>query len=166
MKVTNSTQWAEIEPFYSVLSDASIEALKERALKVHNIAEGFYSLTIEEFIGITGGDLEKFDIKVDGTAYEQIFIDELKAFLTDYVEKLASYNIAQTADEQRASRSCVEVSMAEGLLIFTRQYFNLPSFSEAGKLTLADLLIAKKDAYNTAVFQREMQKIQTSKYRR
>lgn len=166
MDVTGRTKWSDLQPFWAVLSDGSQEALKEQALRRHNIADGFYSLTIEEFIGITGGDLKMFNIKDDGTAYEQIFINELKEFLSKYVETLSSYNIEQTADERRASSSCVEVSMAEGLLIFARQYFNLPSFTKAGELTLADLMIAKKDAYNTAVFQRAMNKIQTSKYKK
>lgn len=166
MQVNNNTRWEDVSPVYAILEDASLEGLKESALKRYGVDGGFYGLTIEQLISITSGDLTAFNISGDGSAYEHIFLDELKNFLEKYLEILTSYSIKQTSDEERASKSCAEMTFAESLLIFTRGYFSLHSFTEAGKITLAELLIAKKDAYNTSVFQRMMNKIQQAKFKK
>lgn len=166
MKIDAKTKWQEVEPIYAILKDADIEALKDTALRLHGVNGDFYTLTIEQFLTISGGDLKAFNLRGDGTAYERIFIDELQAFLRDYINRLTSYSVPQTSDEQIAGKVCMEVTTGEGLLIFARSYFGLKSFEEAGKLTLAELLIAKKDNYNNIVYQRELQRLQTRKFKK
>ena len=53
-----------------------------------------------------------------------------------------------------AASVCYPVEFGESLLLFSREYFQLHSFKEASNINLADLLIAKKDAYNKAAFER------------
>jgi hypothetical protein len=55
------------------------------------------------------------------------------------------------------------VEWQEGMLVFVRAYFGLKSFGEAENVTIGDYLLAKKDEYNSTIFQRNMAKIQTQK---
>lgn len=71
-----------------------------------------------------------------------------------------------SADERAAQSACVQVSMEEGLLVFLRDYFGLPSFTAAEDLTVNELVMAKRDAYNRAAYQVKLRKIAEMKNKR
>ena len=56
--------------------------------------------------------------------------------------------------ELAASKNCYPTEFAESMLIFSRSYFGLHSFKEATHITLGDFILAKKDSYNSTVFQK------------
>lgn len=166
MRIDEKSTWAELAPVYDCITDECLQKIKENALRLHGVDGDFLNLTVGDFIRIAGGDLSQFKLKDDGTAYEGVFIRELQNFCESLVKLLESYTPAPTQDEKRANASCIETSMAEGLLIFVRGYFSLPSFEDAENVKLSELLIAKKDTYNNTMFARAINKIQSQKLRK
>lgn len=165
VKFNDSAKWGDVGMIYShCIADTDKERVKAEALKKYGVKDGFYSLTLGQLLTLTEGKENVFNLQNDGSAYEHIFIDELTKFIEGYFKTLESYSIPQTAEEKMASGKCVEVTGVEGLLIFCKNYFNLHNFTSAENITLAEILIAKKDAYNTAIFEREINKIQMRKY--
>ena len=67
--------------------------------------------------------------------------------------------------ERQATRNLLPVSFTENLLIFARNYFGLPSFTQASKTPLAELLLALKDKTNTDIFQRSVMELQIKQMR-
>lgn len=162
MRIDSNTLWEEIKDTYDFWSEESKEKVIAECCKMHGV-EDFYLLTISQLVQITNGNVSFLMIEDNGTAYEYIFVLELKNFVENYINILTSYQLPQSQDEKNSSKKCVELSFCESLLIFVKNYFNLHSFEQAEQIRLCDLLIAKKDAYNTAVFEKEMIKIQTRK---
>ena len=86
------------------------------------------------------------------------------AYLCSRASQLPMVELKEVkTDEIRAQKTCLKVSVAEGILLFVREYFSLHSFGEAENLPLSDYLIAKKDNYNKVMAQREYAKIQNEK---
>ena len=162
MKITNDTEWSEVEKDFELFSDDSQQTLIQHSLSLHNVTD-FYELTIAQLIRMSDGDLSEFEIKDNGKVFEVLFVRELSKFVEQYINILNSYTLPQSADEKAASSKCQTMTFGEGVLVFARSYFALHSFEEAERITLAELLLAKKDAYNSAVFQKEILKLQSKK---
>jgi len=164
MKVTNNTQWSEIENEWNILTDESQSQLIQHALEIHGI-EDFALMSVGQLIRITNGDVSFLDIKDDGTIFQVLFARELKNYIDRFIKTYSSFSMPQTIDEKSASSKCQDCTFGESLLIFVRDYFGLQSFESAEQIKLAEVLIAKKDAYNNDVFKKEITKIQLSKYK-
>ena len=114
---------------------------------------------------LTIGDLSKsygalaFDLSDDKSA-AAVFqaINAIKAHMDDFGKLLEQYQVPLTGKEQAAATGLPEYNETEGLLVFARNYFGLKSFTEAERVTLADVLLAKKDAYITAMYERNLNK--------
>ena len=162
MKIDEKTKWSEVENTYDYWTNETKEYVLQRVCEMHGLTD-FYEMKIGTFLNIANGNVEELNIKEDGTAFEMIFVIELKNFVQRVIEILNEFTLPQTFDEKSASKKCADLTFVESILIFVRSYFNLSSFEQAENLRICDLLIAKKDAYNNAVFQKEMIKIQTRK---
>lgn len=151
------SKYVDILPF---VTDASRKELMEQAAKIRDP----YTLTLAEFFACADGDFECVikDVANLSTG-EALWLDVFKAFMTDFGKILEKLVIPQTPEQKQASANCLPVEWQEGMLVFVRSYFGLKSFTEAENITIGDYLLAKKDEYNTAIFQRNMAKIQTQK---
>ena len=45
------------------------------------------------------------------------------------------------------------MSFSESIIVFVQDFFNLKSYSDAEKITLADVVLAKKVHYNRSIYQ-------------
>lgn len=159
MKIDNSTLWQTfclIEPH---IKADDLQQVKDNAPAAVIGKGGYYALTIAQWHAITAGRIEdvfgeKIKDPLQLTAYEYYTITGLKAFAENYVKQLERFSVKSDTNEQAAQAVCFKVTMTEGLLIFAREYFGLHSFAEAEQITLADLLLAKKDTYNKTMFQK------------
>lgn len=80
-------------------------------------------------------------------------------FIEEFLSILDKLNIKETSKERQASVGLPIFQKNEGMLVFTRNYFGLKSFSEAENVTLADFYLAKKDTFARQTFERNMQTI-------
>lgn len=102
----------------------------------------------------------------DQTARERIGVQKaVQDFIENFVSLLSKYSIRQTAEERQAAAGIETFQSTEGLLVFARAYFGLKSFSETEGVTLADVYLAKKDTYITAMFQKNLSNIQATRYK-
>lgn len=151
------SKYVDVLPF---VTDESRKSLMERAAKIRDP----YTLTLAEFFSCCEGDFEcVIKDQNNPTTGEGLWLEMFRGFIADFGKILERLVITQTPEQKKASANCLTVEWQEGMLVFVRAYFGLKSFTEAETITIGDYLLAKKDEYNTAIFQRNMAKIQTQK---
>lgn len=157
MKITPKTpyndEWLDLERF---IDDSEKQRIEVAAEKLYLGEGGYYSLTLSQFIKLTANNISALDsVPLDlGTVFCVYFLSGLRRFLERYIKMLETYSVKPTEKEKQASASCCKMSVGESLLIFARGYFGLHSFADAEKVTLDELLIAKRDTYNNIVYER------------
>lgn len=88
------------------------------------------------------------------------FADFLKNDFVPTFEKLkVPANLIKDIEHQ-ASKNLFKTTFMENLLIFVRNYFNLPSFNLASHVQLAEVILALKDKTNNDIFQRTLNELQ------
>lgn len=154
------SKYVDILPF---VTDESRKELMEQAAKIRDP----YTLTLAEFFSCCEGDFGCVIGDIENlTTGEGLWLDCFSDFLSNFEKILKRLLIPQTPEQKQASANCLPVEWQEGMLVFVRSYFGLKSFIEAEKVTLGDYLLAKKDDYNTRLFQTNLAKIQTQKIRK
>ena len=151
MQVTSKTLYRDFEVYEQAITQDSMQDLKMAAeRKFRNC----YSLTIDEFFGIVNGDYSLLGDDLSNPTVLQVYW--LKRF-KDFTEELAHIcerlSIKDPAHEH-LHNGCVKIEPIESVLIFTREYFGLPSFMAAGERTIGEYITARKDKYNEARMQR------------
>lgn len=156
MVVTNTTKWAELAILWDSLADGERERLKEVAPTAVIGRDGYYTLTIAQFAQLSErGDLSAIvDAGKELTAFEYLTLEGLPEFVERYTTQLLAFVVPMSAEEKRAANACPKVGVIEGLLMFARDWFHLNYYRDAEQVTLAELLLAKKEAYSRAMFQR------------
>lgn len=150
---------AKYERFADVLQFVTDESRKELLQQAAKIRDP-YSLTLAEFFACCEGDFSIVNTeKVGGVCW----VENFAVFVEEFSKAIKRMTVQQTPEQKQASAACLPVEWQEGMLVFARRYFGLKSFSEAEKVTIADFLIAKKDDYNTTIYERALHKIQTNK---
>lgn len=158
MRINANTRYEDFSAFEGIITEESRNELEKAAENVYLGADGFWGLTIEKFLSIQKHGIEVIGWKNDGSVYSKFFVDALQKFVDLFTKSLENLTVQPTPQEQKASNGCLKVTFAEGMLTFVHAYFGLHSFREAEQITLGDLLLAKKDAYNEAVFNRNLAK--------
>lgn len=97
---------------------------------------------------------------VKGTWLQVYWVKGFVEFAKQFPVMLANLSPKMDADEERAAADLMQSTLVESVLVFARSYFGLHSFREAERITLGDVLIAKKAAYNETMFQKRLAKIQ------
>lgn len=170
MKIDKDTLYITVEPLLRAAGESYTAEIERAAVAEYLGADGYWSITIDQLSQmIDGNDMTAIVKTIDPlkmTVFEVYIIRGLQAFLIDYIKKLEKLVPVKTNEEKAAEGVCLKMTLTEGLLIFAREYFNLPNFKAAGQITLADLLIAKKDTYNKAMYQRKLADIYNRKAKR
>lgn len=166
MRIDKETKYFAVAPLLRCLPTEKIKEIEQKAVECVLGADGFMGLTIGQLIRLMNSDITAIIGTKDPneiTVFDYYTINQIRTFVDDYIGKLEGLNPIPTNEERAAQKICLKVSAAEGFLLFAREYFGLHSFSDAEKVTLADFLIAKKDVYNKAMYQRELNRIMTIK---
>lgn len=142
-----------------------MEAAEQRVQAVTDV--DMWQLTIGDLGQYLQGEYptslaDRFDASKSVAEYLGTF-KALREFVGKFVKLLARFTVKATADELQASAGLPKFDETEGLLVFAREYFGLPSFDAAEKVTLGELYLAKKDDYIKTMAQRNLQRIQAQK---
>ena len=86
--------------------------------------------------------------------------------MEEITQALKGLTLSPTADESKAGQGLLQVTWGEGILVFLQQWFGLKSYKEAEKITMGELLIAKRAQYNQDLFRRRLAQIQTAKFKK
>lgn len=157
MIVTRDTKYAEFEPYEKYLSEESISNLK-KAAEIEFVP--MYDLTFAQFIRACEDTSVIIGNKEEKTVLQAYWEKRFDEFKKEFDEKIKSTNVQPTKEQAMAAKDLPKQTFAEGILVFGLQYFGLHNFREAENLTLGDIIIARKDAYNTTMFQRRLNAIQ------
>lgn len=163
MTVTEATKYAEFEPSEKYLQDDAVDDLKKAAERAY---VGMYELTFGQFLRISGGDFsEVLGDMSEPTVLQVYWAKRFRDFQKEFGDALKATQVQPTAEQTRASAGLPKQTFAESMLTFGRAYFGLHSFREAENLTLGDLIIARRDSYINALYERRLQRIQMEKYK-
>lgn len=139
---------------------------KERE-RLYKVAQGhiglcYGALRVGDFFACLRNDFSVIGVCStwnDCTVYQYIWAMGFVEYGKAFAKLLGRLVPPMTPDERAAQSACVQVSMEEGILVFLRGYFGLPSFSAAEDLTVNELVMAKRDTYNRAVYETKLRKI-------
>ena len=150
MQITSNTPYAQLQPIESVLTEESVQELKAAA-EAH--FKPCYTLTIDEFFGIINGDFSLLGDMTEPSVLQVYWAKRFADFCEEFSKACERMNFKDPTQEH-LHEGCVKIEPQEAMLIFTREYFGLPSFFDAGQRTIGEYLTARKDRYNEAVVRR------------
>lgn len=128
-----------------------------------------WQLTIADLSCMFHGELPKrVADKMSKSMPTSIYVGRLRyfrEFCETFTSSMEEFSIPPTAEGRQASVGLPTFNENEGLLVFARSYFGLKSFTDAEYVTLADVFLAKKDQYITAMYERRLNDIQQRKFK-
>lgn len=163
MQVTKYTLYSQIEPFEKFITKNSVQNLYKAAEEVFG---AMYDLTFAEFWACSNGDFSRLGDVSNPTVLQVYWRKRFENFVNEFADALKRLTLPQTPEEAQAAQGLVKVSWDEGMLVFIQQWFGLKSYKEAEQITMGEILIAKRAAYNRDKFQRNMSKIQMNKFKK
>lgn len=164
MIINSETKYADFVGVEKYITPAEKENIKAAA-EAHFVR--MEDLTFGQYWNACNGHQEA--IIGDYTAptiFQVYWLQRLREFTDELARLLKNLTPPRTAAEMQAGESLQKCTFSESVLIFLRSYFGLSSFKEAESLTIGELLIAKKDAYNTAIYQRKLAAINADEIKR
>lgn len=159
LKVDRHTKWADFAQWAPLIAGGEAERL-ERAAVLERYPrdrygnEGFYTMPIGELLLILSGDQSPLLSEEGDTVFDHYRCVAFGKWVTGLIDDLARLTPPATQDEQRRTQGVLPSSFDESVYVFCRNYFALPSFSAVEDLTVGEYVMAKKDAYNIAVVDR------------
>lgn len=163
MKISLYDEFCDV--VWQNLKDTSKESIRTAAIAVYGDYEG---VTIGRVMEIAeSGDLScVFGSHFRNTWGQVVWMMGLRDFIQELPETLLALTPKMDADEKQASEGLMDSTLAESLLVFARNYFGLHSFTDAERITIGEVLIAKKATYNEQMFQKKLSKIRLEKAKR
>lgn len=160
MKIDFSKPYDRYADVLRFATDDSRKVLRAKADELQPV----YQLTLAQFFACSAGDFSCVVKDKDNPTVGEVFwVEHFGDFLQDFAKVLERLSIKQTPEQKQASAGCLPVEWQEGMLVFVRRYFGLSSFADAERVTIADYLLAKKDEYNSIIFDRNLADIQKHK---
>lgn len=160
MRITERTKYTTLAPVEKYLTDKDIADIKKAA----EVALGsMYDLDFATFWACAGGDFSHLGDLKDPTVLQVYWCKRFGDFVTEFAKALKELTPKPTPEEEQAAEGLLQVSFGEAMLVFMQQYFGLKSFKEAEKITIGELLIAKRAAFNHDRYQRSLTRIQTKR---
>ena len=162
MKVTNKTKYKDFvqcEPFLTKESVAELKVVAEKSIRF------CHTLTLEEFFGILDGDLSVLGDLQEPSVFQVYWAKRFKDFCEEFSKSCEALTI-EDPEMAGTDSGCVQITPQENTLLFVRSYFGLRSFDEAGKITIGEYILARKDAYNKWLVRKNYEKKQLSKMKK
>lgn len=158
MRITNKTKYTDFEPVEKYIDEETTASLKKAAERAY---KSMYELTFAQFLQACSGYFDGVIGKAQNPTVLQVYWRKRFAeFQVEFNNTLKATNVPLTPKQQRASEGLPKQTFAESMLVFIRQYFGLHSFKEAEQITMGEIIIARKDAYRSAMFERKMAAIE------
>ena len=161
MLITAQTKYTEVAEAEKYFTPQSVEELKRAAEDTYT---SMYDLTFAEFHACANGDFsDVLGDMTDPTVLQVYWCKRFADFVKDFADALQKMQIQQTPDEKRAAKGLLKTDWAESMIVFLQDFFGLRSFKEAEKITIGELLIAKRARFNEETYRRNLARIQTQK---
>lgn len=159
LKVDRHTKWADFAEWVPLLADGQEERIERAAIldryprdRFGN--EGFLKMPIGELLLILSGDTTPLLTEEADTVFDRYRVAAFQRWVGKLIEDLARLTPPITPEAQAKTQGVLPSSFDESVYIFCRNYFSLPSFSAVEELSVGEYVMAKKDAYNAAIVDR------------
>ena len=161
MLITAQTKYTEVADAEKYFTPQSVEELKRAAEDAYT---SMYDLTFATFHACANGDFsDVLGDMTDPTVLQVYWCKRFADFVKDFADALQKIQVPQTPDEKMAAKGLLKTDWAESMLVFLQDFFGLRSFKEAEKITMGELLIAKRARFNEETYRRNLARIQTQK---
>ena len=147
------------------LTDDSREQVRAAVLQQFG---RFEDITLADFISYVNGDYTPVGIDKEHpenmTIGQYVWLLEFRKFVDLFNKINSGLTAPETPESKKARKGQKEMTFAEYLLVFCRDYFGFHTFDEAAeKLTVSDYLVAAKDRYNSAIARYNMAMMEREK---
>lgn len=161
----NDTLTFEAASVVDNLTDESREQMRAAVIKQFG---RFEDITLADFISYTSGDYTPAGIDREHpesmTIGQYVWLLEFKKFVDLFNKINSSLTAPELPDAKKAQNGQKEMTFAEYLLVFCRDYFGFHTFDEAAeRLTVSDYLVAAKDRFNSAITRYNMAMMEREK---
>lgn len=163
MRVTPKTLYSDFEPIEKYLKDGAKAVLMAAAEKQYG---AMYDLPFGTFFDCANGDFSHLGKLTNPTVLQVYWCKRFEEFTKEFAKVLKRLQVPQTPEEKQAVDAMMDITWGEAILVFAQKWFGLKSYKAAEKITVGEILIAKRAAYNQEMFARKLQKIQMRNLRR
>ena len=168
LKIDKSTLISEIYPMLDLMTETDIENLKQKSID-QLFKSTFMSLTVGQFINASNGKVEALFETFEEkrmTAFQYFALMAFADFVKDFLEKLGSFKIPLTSEENQAADGLPEFTLSEHLILYSFNRFKCGSLYEAEQRTLSEILLLKKEDYINRMYEKKYNAIITKKYKK
>ena len=144
MQVTSKTKYRDFAVYEQFLIKESVAELKACAEKSIRFC---HTLTLDEFFGLLDGNYELLGDLKDPSVFQVYWMMRFKDFVEEVTQSCEALTIKDPSSEGLEA-GCVQMTSRENVMVFVRNYFGLPSFSQAGERTIGEYILARKDTFN------------------
>jgi len=167
MRINEDTLLEECGELINCIEEDSVKNLKKKAEERFGAC---WALTFRQFFACSAGDFTPvgFDVTkpLEVTVLQFFWMKRFQDFVEEFTKTVEQLTAPTSNEARRASKSCLPMTFEEGVLISCREYFGLNSFEAVYDIKVSDFIIMKKDLYNKAIFERAVQSINESKYKK
>lgn len=142
------------------------ESKQELIAASQSVYGDYWALPIEDFVAVSQGDVSRLGDMGDPTVLQVYWLKGLREFVKVFEKTLQRMNVPKDAQETAAESATIRVSMAEGMLVFVREYFGLHSFEDAGKKSLLDYVMARRDRFNAYMYNKRLSELRAQQHKK
>lgn len=144
MIITSKTKYVDFQPYEGVVTEEGKADLMRAA---EDFFKPCYMLTLDEFWGLMQKDFHLLGDMTEPSVLQVYWLKRFQQFCEEFTktcEKLST----KEPNEEALQVGCVKLQPQESMLVFVRSYFGLQSFEEAGRCTIGEYVLARKDQFN------------------
>lgn len=154
LKIDRNTKYDDFATFEGVLADGEEARLKDAAVRDLYGSQGFMAMPIKDLTDVLQGD--NTPLRIDGTVFGVYRHKAAVEWFAQFVDTLQRLTLPPTPEQTRQTQGTMPATIDKAIYFFLRSFFRLHGYAEADNLTVADLLLAKEEAYNAAVVERNI----------
>ena len=156
IQVNADTVYQDFQMWEPLMAKGMADAIMTGAVRDKYGADGFWAMPLGDMFAVMSGDTTPLTGDHPETVFSVYRSKAFAKFVDDLILKLQRLTLPSTPDDINASQGCLDYAFDESIYVFCLHYFNLHTFADVERLKVADLIMAKKDAYNQAVVERNM----------
>lgn len=156
IQVNADTVYQDFLMWEPLMAKGMADAIMSGAVRDKYGDDGFWGMTLGELFSVMAGDTTPLTGGRPETVFAVYRAKAFSKFVDELVGTLKRLTPPPTPNAISASQGCLDYAFDESVYVFCLHYFNLHTFADVERLKVADLIMAKKDAYNQAVVDRNM----------
>lgn len=168
MKITNKTKFRKIAKLLLLFPEITEQTKSQITRILPTDTFDYFGMTVKEFLQLQENKMPKKiermlkNRRLTFFKYVEI-LNTFEAGTKQFSAFIEKTNIEQSQDEAMASVGLLDLTAEESILEFLRGYFNLQKYEQAHEYTLYEFMIAKKNAYNRQLFEKNFANLQKNK---